>query len=203
MDVLLTANTFSTNLWSFVNLISSLFLFLNFVFNLQNENQVPSDLLDSNIDKIQTVRVRSSNNVELNCTSGGFPLMPIQWRSLKTNKLLKPSRLLNTTSTLVSFLSLKNAAKKDAGEYACELTTNETTLIKRKVFTILIETKPNRPIVLEANMINNQTSRFVIFVDDFGNSPLRNVYIEWSPAINFTDELYSKNYSRMKFNLNF
>ena len=155
-------------------------------------------MLNSNVDKIETVRVRSNNNAELNCTSIGYPIMPIQWRSLKTNKLLKPSRLLNAKSALVSFLTLKNVVKKDAGEYACELATNETTLIKRKVFSILVETKPNRPIVLEANMINNQTSRFVIFVDDFGNSPLRNIYIEWSPSFNFTDALYSKNYSRRK-----
>lgn len=155
-------------------------------------------MLNSNVDKTETIRVRSNNNVELNCTSGGYPLIPIQWRSLKTNKLLKPNRLVNSTSSLVSFLTLKNVGKKDAGEYACELMTNDTTLIKRKVFSILVETKPNRPIVLEANMISNQTSRFVIFVDDYGNSPLRNIYIEWSPSINFSDALFSKNYSCTK-----
>jgi hypothetical protein len=150
-------------------------------------------LLNTNVNKTETIRVRSNNNVELNCTSGGFPVIPIQWRLLKTNKLLKPNRLVNSTSQLVSFLTLKNVGKKDAGEYACELITNET---KRKLFSILVETKPNRPIVLEANLINNQTTRFVIFVDDFGCSPLRNIYIEWSPSNNFSDAFYSKNYSR-------
>ena len=132
-----------------------------------------------------------NESVEMKCTSIGYPIASITWRSLKTNQILLPNEENSTVSSLVSTISLKNLAKTHSANYSCELHQNPS---QRKIFFLIVQSKPSRPILTEVEvLLALKITRVVLYLDDNGESSIRQAYIEWSDASHFNETFFIRN----------
>ncbi|CAF0806750.1 unnamed protein product [Brachionus calyciflorus] len=142
------------------------------------------------LEELVTVEFKPKINstLELNCTSIGYPLANIEWKFDSFNVLLNPSIVTNSSWNQTSILILENVQRHDHGIYSCRILSNN--VYHQKKFVVNIKSKPNRPVIVEAELLLNGFIKIVWFVDDMGNSGLKNGFLEW--ASNFDKESTTK-----------